>query len=73
MLTQPHKQKPMFTFITVWCLLFIFCSCANNEEIVRLAKPTPAQAAWQDMELGMFIHFGIETWQDKETDDAPVM
>ena len=23
------------------------------------AKPTPQQAAWQDMELGMFIHFGL--------------
>jgi len=57
----------------VWCILFVFSSCTNEEEIVDIAKPTPAQAAWQDMELGMFIHFGIETWQDKETDDAPVM
>lgn len=61
-------------------------SCADrrghkNAEAVNLArdpalrepKPTPTQAAWQDMEIGMFIHFGIETWQDKETDDEPVM
>ena len=39
----------------------------------KLATPTPQQAAWQDMEIGMFIHFGIETWQDKETDDEPKM
>ena len=38
-----------------------------------LATPTSQQAAWQDDELGMFIHFGIETWQDKETDDEPVI
>ncbi|MCL5019151.1 MAG: alpha-L-fucosidase [Patescibacteria group bacterium] len=36
---------------------------------VHLAKPTPEQAAYQDMELGMFIHFAPNTWQDKEYDD----
>jgi alpha-L-fucosidase len=34
-----------------------------------LARPTPAQLAWQDLELGMFIHFAPNTWQDKEYDD----
>jgi len=40
----------------------------NKRERI-LAKPTPEQAAWQDMEIGMFIHFGLETWQDTETDN----
>jgi alpha-L-fucosidase len=35
----------------------------------RLATPSPQQAAWQDMELGMFIHFAPNTWQDQEYDD----
>lgn len=35
----------------------------------HLALPTPAQAAWQDLELGMFVHFAPNTWQDKEYDD----
>lgn len=34
-----------------------------------LALPTPAQEAWQDLELGMFVHFAPNTWQDKEYDD----
>lgn len=34
-----------------------------------LAAPTPAQEAWQDLELGMFVHFAPNTWQDKEYDD----
>jgi len=28
----------------------------------KLAKPTPEQVAWQDMEIGMFIHFGLSSW-----------
>lgn len=36
---------------------------------VRLARPTAAQRAWQDLELGMFVHFAPNTWQEKEYDD----
>jgi alpha-L-fucosidase len=34
-----------------------------------LAVPTAAQLAWQDLELGMFVHFAPNTWQEKEYDD----
>ncbi len=33
------------------------------------AKPTAAQLAWADLEIGMFVHFAPNTWQDKEGDD----
>lgn len=33
------------------------------------ARPSAAQLAWQDLELGMFIHFGPNTWQEQEYDD----
>ncbi|GBG07573.1 alpha-L-fucosidase [Paenibacillus agaridevorans] len=32
----------------------------------ELAKPTPAQLRWQDLELGLFCHFGINTFYDQE-------
>jgi alpha-L-fucosidase len=35
----------------------------------RLARPTAAQRAWQNLELGMFVHFAPNTWQEKEYDD----
>ena len=35
----------------------------------HIARPTPQQAAWQDLELGMFIHFAPNTWQDLEYDN----
>lgn len=34
-----------------------------------LPKPTPQQLAWHDAEIGMFIHFAPNTWQDNEGDD----
>jgi alpha-L-fucosidase len=35
----------------------------------QLAIPSAEQLAWQDLELGMFMHFGPNTWQDLESDD----
>ena len=34
-----------------------------------LAIPTKDQRAWQDLEIGMFVHIAPNTWQDKESDD----
>jgi len=34
---------------------------------VKLALPTPQQAAWQDMEIGMFIHYGLWSFPGGET------
>lgn len=36
-----------------------------------LPRPTPEQAAWQDMELGMFYHFDISTFTDGGEGDWP--
>lgn len=36
----------------------------------ELAKPSPQQLAWQDMELGMFCHFGMNTFCDQEWGDG---
>ena len=33
-----------------------------------LARPTRQQVAWHDLELGMFVHMGPQTWQDSESD-----
>lgn len=34
-----------------------------------LALPTADQLAWQDLEVGMFVHFAPNTWQGLEQDD----
>ena len=35
----------------------------------NLPKPTPQQVEWQDAEMGMFLHFAPNTWQDLEGDN----
>ena len=56
-------------------LLAVIGSClsafgqAASAPASRPAHPTPQQAAWQDFEVGTFIHFAPNTWQDQEYDD----
>jgi alpha-L-fucosidase len=38
----------------------------------RMAVPTPEQAAWQDLEVGMFIHLAPQTWQNSESDKLTI-
>ncbi len=35
-----------------------------------LILPTPQQIAWQDGEFGMFCHFGLNTFVDREWGDG---
>ncbi|MBD3184226.1 alpha-fucosidase [Candidatus Poribacteria bacterium] len=35
-----------------------------------LAKPTPQQLEWQESELTMFLHFGVNTFTDREWGDG---
>ena len=41
---------------------------ANNS---HLPRPTPEQAAWQDLELGLFFHFDISVFTDGGEGDWP--
>jgi alpha-L-fucosidase len=42
------------------------------QEPATEARPTPSQLAWQDLELGMFVHLAPQTWQDSEQDRMTV-
>jgi len=43
---------------------------AANQEKKEEVLPTPAQKAWMDLGFGMFVHFGINTYYDREWSDG---
>jgi alpha-L-fucosidase len=42
---------------------------AHAPSLRAAATPSPDQIAWQNLELGMFVHFAPNTWQDVESDN----
>lgn len=59
------------TLLSVCFSLMAGCAAARPQPgpSPKLCRPTPQQVAWQDFEVGMFIHFAPSTWQDQEYDD----
>ncbi len=71
----PHRQlapamtpSPMTPLAILCALVTSACPALAGPEDA-LPRPSPVQAAWQDLELGMFIHIAPQTWQDSESDD----
>ncbi len=57
-------------FITAGLLLGMALSPEKGLSQTELARPTKQQLEWQDMELGVFCHFGINSFHDKEWSDG---
>src|ERR1051326_7815970 len=43
---------------------------ASQAESFSDVKPSPQQVAWQDLEFGVIVHFGTNTFLDREWGDG---
>ena len=72
---QRTKERLMNMNVKACVLLAVglLLVSAGSAQAQKLALPSPEQLVWQEMEIGMMIHFGMETYRDKETDDKPTL
>src|SRR5882724_5345502 len=62
------EKMPRVVFtLLVACSFAAFVAHAQNFTDV---KPSPQQGEWQDLEFGVLIHFGLNTFQDREWGDG---
>jgi len=56
-------------------LSYLPATSAAQTSDVKLAQPTPEQAAWQDLELGLFIHYDMPVfkprWNHRQYEQRP--
>ena len=60
----------MKRFIIIALLMPLSIGTAANLEALQLAKPTPQQLAFMDMEIGVFIHYGLNVYTGQEHGDG---
>ena len=56
---------------TLVCLPLLI-SVAGFAQSFPDVKPSPVQLEWEDMEMGVLIHFGVNTFVDREWSDGTV-
>jgi alpha-L-fucosidase len=59
------------TILTALCFL-LFLPVQSYAQNFADLKPSPQQTEWQEMEIGVLIHFGLNTFTDKEWGDGTV-
>lgn len=60
-------MKYLFLLATI---IFSTILKAQLFENSKMPEPTPAQKEWMSLKFGMFVHFGINTYYDKEWSDG---
>lgn len=53
----------------VWMLVIVAAALCHAENFSEI-KPSPQQVAWQDLEFGVIVHFGTNSFLDREWGDG---
>lgn len=56
--------------VVVMACMFIFAAKFGHAQNATEIKPSPQQVEWQDMEFGVLIHFGLNTFRNQEWGDG---
>ena len=62
----------MLALMALGLLIFVLRVFVPNASAQNFAevKPSPQQVEWQDLEFGVIIHFGPNTFMDREWGDG---
>ena len=59
------------TYVGLPLLLLMAGAQALGQNFPEI-KPSPQQVEWQDLEMGVIVHFGLNTFTDKEWSDGTI-
>ncbi len=63
------------TTVMAIAVLALAAACSTSPETPPLVRPTPEQAAWQDLEVGLFIHYDLPVfkpeWNHRQYESRP--
>jgi alpha-L-fucosidase len=63
-------MKTTFGRPAALCSAVMLCAALSIAQNFTDIKPSPQQVAWQDLEMGAIIHFGPNTFMDREWGDG---
>jgi len=67
--TKSRRAAPRLALLAAFLLLVFAIGVATAQDAIDI-KPSPQQVAWQDLEFGVIIHFGTNTFLDREWGDG---
>jgi alpha-L-fucosidase len=60
------KKTSRFHKAAFVCSMILLCAMLSFAQNFTDVRPSPQQVAWQDLEIGAIIHFGPNTFMDRE-------
>ncbi len=66
----PRRRVRTSHALLILALVGAICAATSRAQNVVDVKPSPQQVAWQDLEFGALIHFGTNTYLDREWGDG---